>query len=205
MWSRRFRGRHMCGSRQQSAPHFYDANHPASAKGHCSDSINIPAANWASLWNKLPYLVESKVAVFFSLRLFIVSCHRLAELKMLAVEELMSLMWCNADPENFSVQCELMKTWFCRTWKPFWWSTREHLNSSRVQRHVFSLSGQIPPSAASGTAKLYVRQLFNWFFSSCNSFILCKNKNISGAQNHLLGFVFYSPINYFWRESLFII
>lgn len=39
----------ICGSRQQSAPHFYDANHPASAKGHCSDSINIPAANWASL------------------------------------------------------------------------------------------------------------------------------------------------------------
>lgn len=58
----------------------------------------------------LPYLVESKVAVFFSSRLFIVSCHRLAELKMLAVEELMYLKWCNADPENFSVQCELMKT-----------------------------------------------------------------------------------------------
>lgn len=57
----------------------------------------------------LPYLVENKVDVFYSFRLFIVSCHRLAELKMLAVEELMSV-WCNADPENFSVQCELMKT-----------------------------------------------------------------------------------------------
>lgn len=122
---------------------------------------------------------------------------------MLAVKELIeSLMWWNADPENFCVQCELMKRWLCWTWNlpdglhASTWTAAEF-------RDIFLLSGHIPSSAALGTAKLYVRQLFNWFFSSCNNFILCKNKNLSGAQNRLWGCVFYSPINYFWEESLF--
>lgn len=62
-----------------------------------------------------------------------------------------------------------------------------------------------PPAPLQEQLNSNVRQLFNWFFSSCNNFILCKNKNISGAQNRLWDFLFSEEslfLNWFFRSEL---